>query len=275
MTIDRRRRRLLAAGGTAAVAGLSGCTSVTPFVGKRLEETRTFDFEPESAVAVNADNGDVTVRSGDGDAVELTVVKKASSVFADLSDVSVDATRDGDTVRVETRRENGSWFGGTPSVDVTVELPDEATISEARTENGDVELRGVTGDVTITSENGDVTARNVDGFLTAETVNGDVDVRGVTGVDGARSINGSLDVDIPAIRRDVTVETRNGDVEASLSPNVDARVVLESKVGDASLSGPFDASTRTESYVEGRQGSGDNELRFATTNGDVTVSALD
>lgn len=274
MTIDKRRRRLLAASGTAAIAGLSGCTSATPFVGKRLEETRTFDFDPESDVAVNADNGDVTVRSGGGDAVELTIVKKASSVFADLSDVSVDTTRDGNTVRVETNRENGSWLGGTPSVDVTVELPGEATIAEARTENGDVDVRGVSGDATLVSDNGDVTARNVDGFLTAETKNGDVDVRGVAGVDAARSINGDVEVDVAAVRRDVRIETQNGDVEASLSPDVGAHVVLQSSVGDVSLSGPFDVSTNTESYVEAGREDGDTELRFVTTNGDVTVTAL-
>jgi len=291
MTRDTNRRRFLAAGASAALVGLSGCTGATPFVGKRLEETHELDVGDGDALAIDADNGDVTVRSG---SPRLRTVKKSGSVFADLSAASVDVDREGDTVRVEARTEaDGSWFRGTPAVDVDAGIPDGATVETVRTGNGDADVRGVAGDATVASRNGDAVARNVDGdlavesengdatarditgFVAAETENGDAVARNVGGLDGAASDNGDVEVDVPAIRGDTRIETDNGDVEAAVSPDVDARLVLRTDTGDASIEGPFEVATRTEAYVEAGPEDADAEIRLSSDNGDVSVTALD
>ncbi|WP_167599423.1 DUF4097 family beta strand repeat-containing protein [Halorussus marinus] len=291
MTRTTDRRRFLAAGASAALVGLSGCTGATPFVGKRLEETHEFDVGDGNSLAIDADNGDVTVRSG---SPRLETVKKSGSVFADLSDASVDVGRDGDTVRVEARTDDdGSWFQGTPAVDVTADIPDGVTVDAVRTRNGDADVRGVTGDATVESRNGDAVARNVDGevtvqtdngdaeardisgYVTAQTENGDAVARNVGGLDGASSENGDVDVEIPSVRGDTSVETDNGDVEAAVSPDVDARLVLRTDRGDVSIDGPFDVATRTDEYAEAGPEDADAELRLRSDNGDVSVTALD
>jgi len=291
MTRDTDRRRFLAAGASAALVGLSGCTGATPFVGKRLEETHELDVGDGDALAIDADNGDVTVRTG---APGLETVKKSGSVFADLSAASVDVGRDGDTVRVEARTdEDGSWFRGTPAVDVSAQIPDGATVDTVRTENGDADVRGVTGDAAIASRNGDAVARNVDGevtvesengdaeardvsgFVAAETANGDAVARNVGGLDGAASDNGNVEVDVPAIRGDTRIETDNGNVEAAVSPDVDARLVLRTDRGDASIDGPFEVTARSETRIEAGPADADAEIRFRSENGDVSVTALD
>jgi len=290
MTRDTTRRRFLAAGASAALVGLSGCTGATPFVGKRLEETHEFDAGDGDSLAIDADNGDVTVRSG---SPRLRTVKKSGSVFADLSDATVDVDRDGDTVRVEARTDDdGSWFRGTPAVDVDADVPDGVTVDTVRTENGDADVRDVAGDAAIASRNGDAIARNVDGevavesengdaeardvsgFVTAQTENGDAVARNVGGLVGAASDNGNVEVDVPAIRGDTRIETDNGEVEAAVSPDVDARLVLRTDTGDASIEGPFEVATRTETYVEAGPEDADAEIRLSSDNGDVSVTAL-
>ncbi|WP_135828069.1 DUF4097 domain-containing protein [Halorussus halobius] len=276
MTTDRTRRRFLALGGTAALAGLAGCTGATPFVGKRVENAETYDADAVDAVAVDGQNGDVTVRPADGEQVRVETVTQSGSVFGDLDDVSVDVATDGGELRVETRQTgDGSFFGGVPSVDVTVDLPIDVDLGELRTENGSVDVRGVATDATLVSENGSTTARNVDGFVAAETENGSATVRGVSGVDGVATENGSVEVDVSDVRGETVVESENGSVTAAVSPDLDADVVALTDNGSVEVDLPgLESSVRSDTRVEGQLGDGGPELRFVTENGGVTVSEL-
>jgi DUF4097 and DUF4098 domain-containing protein YvlB len=276
MTVDRTRRRLLALGGSAAIASLSGCTNATPFVGKRLESTDSYDVSSTEALVVDT-NGDVTVRPANGDRMRVRTVKQSGSVFADVSEVTVNVTRDAGTLRIDVQGQgNGSWLEGSTTVDVTVDLPDGVTLDTVRTVNGDVDVRRVAGDATLETVNGDVSVRSLDGFFSAETTNGDVEARDVAGVESVTTTNGEVAIDVPAVRDAAAVETTNGDVAVAVSPDLNARLVATSDFDDVVVSGlSLDDSMRTEHLVEGDLGGGEGRLRIASTNGDVTVSKLD
>jgi DUF4097 and DUF4098 domain-containing protein YvlB len=276
MTDDTSRRRFLALGGSAAIAGLSGCTKATPFVGKRLESTDRYDVGSTERLAVDT-NGDVTVRPTDADRLRVETVKQSGSVFTDVSKVTVDVTRDDGTLRVETRGEgNGSWLEGSTTVDVTVDLPSGVALDTVRTVNGDVDVRRVAGDPTLETVNGQVVVRNLDGFLRAETTNGDVEARGVGGVRTVSTTNGDVAVDVPAVRDVAVIETTNGEIAAAVSPDLNAELTVTTDFGEIAVTGlSLDDSTRTEHLVDGTLGGGEGRLRIASTNGDVSVSKLD
>ncbi|WP_327050872.1 DUF4097 family beta strand repeat-containing protein [Halomicrococcus gelatinilyticus] len=276
MTVDRTRRRLLALGGTAAIASLSGCTNATPFVGKRLESTDSYDVASDDQVTVDT-NGDVTVRPTDRDRVRVKTVKQSSSVFADVSKVTVNVSRDDGTLRIATRGESGgSWLEGSTTVDVTVDLPAGVALDTVRTVNGDVDVRRVAGDATLETVNGDVSVRSLDGFFSAETTNGDVEARDVAGVESVTTTNGEVAVDVPAVRDAAAVETTNGDIAVAVSPDLNAELAATTDFGDVAVRGlSLDDSMRTEHLVEGELGDGEGRLRIASTNGDLSVSKLD
>lgn len=275
MSDDPTRREFLGAGGTALTAALAGCSSATPFVGKREEFDREYDLT-DGSLAVVTDSGGVTVSRTDADAVELRGVKEASSVFADLADATVEATRDGERLRIVADSGDDGILGlAGVSVDLEVGVPDGVAVEEVEGRNGDVTATGVAGDASLESTNGDVEARDVDGFVRLESTNGTVHASDVAGLDDAETTNGDADVEVPAMDGDVTVESTNGNVVAALSPDLDAEVFASTTTGSVSATGLSlaERGAMGDEHV-GTLGDGTHRLVFETTNGDVTLSRL-
>ncbi|WP_436930196.1 DUF4097 family beta strand repeat-containing protein [Halosimplex halobium] len=270
---DRSRRGFLHAGaGLVGAVGLAGCVIAAEPYTETAE--RSFDPGDAEALAVRTDSGDVTLSTGDGDAVTGTVRKESRSGEGALDEVTVEGRVADGRLVVATERSN-------PNANVTVSLdlsvPEGLAVAEARTSNGDVDADGVAGDGTYRSENGDVTVTGVDGFVTVRSTNGDVDASDVDGLDGAATTNGDVRVDVPALRGDATCRSTNGDVTAAVADDLSATVTLATSNGDAATES---VSLRVDSSgdrrIEGRLGDGDPEhaLELRSTNGDVTLTGL-
>lgn len=270
------RRRLLAGAGTAALTALAGCSGATPFVGKRIEEDRTVATEGATALTVDAEVGDVTVRGEDREDVHVHAVKQSSSVGVDLADLDLSVERaDGRLALTSRYAGDSSILGGTPSMDLTLRVPRALTVESLAADVGDVLAEGVTGDLAARSSVGDVTVRDVSGTVTAESSTGDVDVEGAETVGDLRTETGDLDVDVPAIDGDTAVESRVGDVTAAIAPDLDADLVAETRVGDVEVEGlSVQDGSATGSSVTGTLGDGGPTLRVTTETGDVELRPL-
>lgn len=268
---------MLSGGAVAALTALSGCSGLTPFVGQRTEETRTVPVEDATAVDVGVDVGDVTLRGTDRDDVQVRLVKQASSVTVDLSKLQLRVERAGDELRFLSEWTGGdSLFGGAPSLDLDVAIPRSFAVASIETAVGDIEATDATGDVTAQSRVGDVHLHRVDGAVTASSRTGDVTVREPGRLDGADTRTGDVTVDVPAIEGDTLLESRTGDVEAALAPDLDAELTARTDTGDVSVSGVgLTAGARRETLVTGTLGDGGPALTAETTTGDVTVTSLD
>lgn len=295
MERDTTRRRLLSGVAVAAVGSVAGCSSLTPFVGRRVEETETFSLGDTERFEVETTVGDLSVRNGESEEVEVSVVKRASSVRADLTDLELRADRSDGRLRLwsEWTGEDG-LLSGEPAMDLDVSLPRSVAVERVRTDSGNVEVDDVDGDLTATTTNGNVEVGDVDGDLTATTTNGNVDVDGVSGtttaestngnvhvrgVDAVRNVtttNGNVEAEIRVLDGDATVESVNGNVEAWIAPELDAELRAQSSQGTVSVEGlDLGDVTRTDDLVTGILGDGGPLLSIETTNGNVTVSALD
>jgi len=274
VTRSPTRRRLLGGVGAALVAGLAGCTGATPFVGKRLEDDRTVPIEDAAALAVEARIGDVTVRGEERDDVAVHTVKQSSSVGGDLSKLDLAVEREGDRLTLASRYTGeSSLLGGTPSMDLTVRVPRSLRVAEIDASVGDVRVEDVTGDLGVDSSVGDVTIRNVEGAVTAEASTGDVRIEGASAVGDVRADVGDLDLAVSAIDGDTTFRTSTGDVDAALSPELDADLAAETSVGDVTVEGlSLGDGTRTESSVSGTLGDGGPTLRVETSTGDIRLT---
>jgi hypothetical protein len=264
----RTRRRLLAAGATAA-AGLAGCLG---FVGPDVTESGSLTFDvPDGAVAVENRNGDVEVEPHEGDGV-LVEYRKAGRSQAAVDAVTVEgAVEDGDLV---VRSVSGDRFRNA-SVDLTVLVPEGGRVGSVATGNGDTVVSGVTGDVRASTANGEARAVDVDGYVTVQSGNGDAEARGTTGLSGARSANGSVSVEVYALRGATDVTSGNGDVEAGLAPGLDAEVLATVGNGDIDVEVELDGASVAANRIRGRLGDGGPLLTLTTGNGDVRLYELE
>ncbi len=281
MTRTLARRELLTGGAVALLAGLAGCSGMTPFVGKRIEGSRTIDSQGIDSLAIVVDAGDVTLQGGDRRDVAVEYVKQSSSVQADLSKLHFRTTRSDGTLRLRSEW-NGSDnpFASRPQVDVDATVPTALSVARVETKAGDVSITDVSGDVSLQSAAGDVDAKRVSGTVDAETEAGDLRIKDPNTIGDLRTETGDVRADVPAIDGETSVTTETGDVTVHVGSDVDADLVARTETGEVHVDGlSLSDSERTSdvvgSTVRGTLGDGGPRLLLETETGDVTVSALE
>jgi DUF4097 and DUF4098 domain-containing protein YvlB len=267
------RRQFVAGIGATVAAGYAGCLdTVTDSVEESFENS--YDVSGETTLVVDNQNGSVDINDTDEEQVTVAGTKEASSGDA-LDDIKVAVTQD-EQFRVEVSVPSGSFFERR-EVDLTVDIPARVTVDTVQTENGDVTVSGVDGDLQATTSNGDIDVTNVDGIVDCETTNGDIDTGDTTGLAGAVTTNGDIDVELFELDGDVTCESTNGAVTVRVGPDVAGGFELETSLGDASVETV--EHTTTESGVDSLEGQlrdgDDPTLTLTSTNGDVTIRPVE
>ncbi|MFC7095934.1 DUF4097 family beta strand repeat-containing protein [Halobaculum marinum] len=276
MSNNLTRRRVLAGGATALLASIAGCSGATPFVGKRTERTETVALDGAERLAVQTDLGDVTIRTADREDIDVHIVKQASSVTADITDLAFRVERSGDELLFRSEFTGDTeLLGGRPSMSLDVTVPEALPVSSVQSQVGDLDVEDVVGDLDAETNTGDVRVRRVAGAVRATASTGDVVVDRPEALAGATTSTGHVTVDVPAIDDDTRVESETGDVAAAVGRDVDAVLRARTSTGDVSVSGlSLSDSTRTDDLVTGTLGEGGPTLDIETDTGDVSVSAL-
>lgn len=233
-------------------------------------ETGTRTYPEPPALVVENRNGAVAVSGEDRADVALTITTKARSRAA-LDGVRVVVTG-GEDVPLVVETESGSGLDDGVVVDLEIALPTGVPVERVETENGVVEVTDVVGDARLETQNGTVTAERVDGYLDLRTGNGTVTARDVAGIDRVETGNGGIDVELDAIRQDVTASTRAGTVTVRAGPDLDADVVLSTRVGevDAPAIGRSGGGV-LPSELTGTLGDGGHRLRVESQVGAVEL----
>jgi len=161
------------------------------------------------------------------------------------SEVPVDISREDSQIVIET--DGGEDTGA----DYTLGVPAGGSV-EVESEEGDVEVSGLTGNVTVAAEAGDVTVREVGGNINVEAPRGDVRIGDVNTDTGSADLEvgsgdlslddlilGTLEASVEA--GDVTllgrfsgggrVSVQTGDIIARLPPEDTRDLILQTRVG--------------------------------------------
>lgn len=302
MPRDTTRRRVLSGGAAAVAAALAGCSSFTPFVGKRQEDERTVPVDGADALVVANELGDVTVRTADRKDVHVEMVKQSSSVTSDLEALTFGVEREGGRLRLKGEWTKDEPLTNKPSLDLTVAVPRSFPVERldtgagdviledvagyatdggtpgvtVRAHTGDVEFRRVRGDASALVSTGDLAFEAVSGTVTGRANTGDLQVRSPDAVGDLRTHTGDVVADVPALAGDTTIGTSTGDVEAAVATDLGAELLATAGIGDVTVTGlSLSNAARSDDRVSGVVGGDGPHLDLRTDTGDVTVSALD
>lgn len=208
-------RRGFTLGLSGAVTGvLAGCLGGTSLSGdEERERSRTYEASDGMELRVRNENGPVTVRTFDGDGIEVDIVFSGPSTEA-LDAVSVTDERTDDALLLET--EYGS-AAADASASLTVRCPETVNTGSVRTSNASIEVDvpRIDGDAEIVTSNGGIDAalaRGLDAAVTATTTNGSVEVTGID-LDSVEQSDTDLSGSLGDGTHTLSLETENASID--------------------------------------------------------------
>lgn len=262
----------------ALLAGLTSCASnasPAPDSTSRDKGSHTAatlegaDFEwstelgADSRVEVYGIVGTIQVEPASGS--QLKVLGKKTG-RGDLDSVEVRVVEAGDKVvicavypggRCEADGYHGNHEGSVDvEVDMALSLPAGVDLG-AKTVNGSIAARGVTGE------------------LEVDTVNGNIELS-TRGKTHARTVNGSIVADVEGeLAESVGLKTVNGTVRLELPAGVDANVEAATVNGNIKSDFPLDYSGRmVGGHAKGTLGEGGPGVKLNTVNGSIRIREI-
>jgi DUF4097 and DUF4098 domain-containing protein YvlB len=167
-------------------------------------ETRHFTVSATPTVVINNDVGNIHVQTG-GAASDVTIQAfKHAGFGGNVNDllVSYNQSSANNTITVDVNRSNNFSFFNSPSVDFEVTVPSNTGL-ELKTTTGGLDVRGVSGRMSLTTNTGSVDVR--DGALTPDstlsTTTGSITFNGSISQTGSyqfTTTTGSVTVTLPA-----------------------------------------------------------------------------
>jgi DUF4097 and DUF4098 domain-containing protein YvlB len=217
---------------------------------------KTYPLNPNGTVSVHNISGYIRITGWNENRVQVDAVKRGNQ--DDFSQVEIRVTDSPDRLEINTIYPRG--FGrGRNQVEVNYELkvPRSAILNPitstsgnitifdagarvaARTTSGDITLRGISGDASISSTSGNISAERMGGILTVSSTSGDLRISDVAARVSAHATSGNLtaldlhdDISAIATSGDIRIEKVRGRASAQANSG---KVWVREVGGDANL----------------------------------------
>lgn len=236
---------------------------------------KTYRLGAGDTISIRNVSGDVKIIGYDGDVVTVSGVKEGDD--RELVDVEDRSTGN----RVELTVRYPRQCNCDASVNFQVQVPRSVRFGfdQITSASGNLELRGLTGDVKASTASGDVLVSEVTGAINASTASGKMQVNNVRGTVSARSASGDVEVSIAKLEGTEKMEfsSASGDVDVRLPANIDADISMSSASGSVETNFPIDV--KKDDYgpsmsARGTVGNGSRRLRISSASGDVSLKSL-
>ena len=173
--------------------------------------------------------------------------------------------------------ENNQVRVGTDSinrtVDITITVPRRTSLKLSATNDGDIVVDGVEGELDINNTNGEVMLTNVSGSVVAHALNGEVKVimnRVLQKPMAFSSLNGDIDVTFPAdLKASISIRSDNGDVYSDFDVQLQAGASQPIVEDTRGRGGKY--KVKVDKTIRGTIGGGGPEIQFTNYNGDIYI----
>lgn len=270
---------------------------------QKYSHTQAECFAVDGTPTLTIDNfyGDVAVRDGKGNIVEVVASKRAAQE-KHLEQIEVEISQTDSTIEIRTdipfdlmnvSVELGITAPTSTQVDLQSGGGDVSIVGiagrvKAVTSGGDIEIWEAKSPLDVHTAGGNITVFGAKGGLRAESSGGDIEIHDahveatvstgggniqILGASGEIQVNtGAGDIDYQGRPQgDCRFDTGRGHIRLRLPADINARVELETPDGDIDIDWPI-VGYETQQRVRGDIGNGDQgKIRADTGRGDIDV----
>jgi hypothetical protein len=173
---------------------------------------------------------------------------------------------DNNTVTVNTQ----SWKY---AIDLTIQVPVSSSLELGTMNDGKVIVENVNGDIEVGGANGSISLRNIAGSVVAHTVNGDIEVV-FTRVSADKplsfsNMNGDIDITLPAdVKSSVRMKSQQGNIYSDFDISLKS---APAKVEGAEKTEKGQFRISFDKGIYGTINGGGQEITLTTFNGDIFI----
>jgi hypothetical protein len=239
------------------------------------EWSHSYPVTAKPEVTVNANDGDVEVSVGSGQQVDVRVITRGWKI---KDDVQITGNQSGNHVEIKLRKTSNVCFGVCfQSIRVEVRVPRESDLN-IHTDDGNVRVENVTGNLQFETGDGDVRLREVEGSLHADTHDGNVEVNGRFNVLSLHTGDGNIDAEVGAATAPQSgwlLRSGDGNIRLRLPDNLGADLDAHSGDGEVNVGFPVPASgVGKENSFHGKINGGGVSIELRTGDGDIRVEKM-
>ena len=246
------------------------CSAVAAFAD---DWNKSYQVQGRPQLAVDADDGNVTVSPSTGNEVRLSVHSEGFRIAPD--EIEIASRQVGNRVELTLRKHNtGLRIHFHSSLEIRVSLP-AASDLDVHTRDGNLEIDGIQGTENLRTGDGNASLRGVSGSLQLETGDGNLDVDGRFDALTLHTGDGNID----AVARSGSVmkagwvlRTGDGNVHLRLPDNFAAD--LDAHTGDGHVRSDFPVTTTTSGEhndLRGKINGGGQTLEIRSGDGTIQI----
>jgi len=239
------------------------------------EWSHSYPVTAKPEVTVNANDGDVEVSVGSSQQVDVRVITRGWKI---KDDVQITGNQSGNHVEIKLHKTSNVCFGVCfQSIRVEVRVPRESDLN-IHTDDGNVRVENVTGNLQFETGDGDVRLRDVEGSLHADTHDGNVEVNGRFNVLSLHTGDGNIDAEVGAASAPQSgwlLRSGDGNIRLKLPDNLGADLDAHSGDGAVHVGFPIGTSRNgNENSVRGKINGGGISIELRTGDGDIKVEKM-
>lgn len=245
---------------------------------EKTEEFReTYEVPRGMKMQVHNANGEIKISRWAEDYVEVYAKKKTNHGEAELAKVKIEVTID-DRMKIRTKYLEKN---ARVSVKYDIRVPEGVIVEEAKTSNGEIEIRGTEGDVRLMTSNGEIYVYDVRGTVSAQTSNGEIEIKRANAVMEANTSNGEILVEIYDVPEGGTdISSSNGSIDVYIGDDLNADLRAATSIGkvqirDVELRSRFTAISQASTVLTGEIGDGGRPINVNTSNGEIELHRLE
>jgi len=239
------------------------------------EWSHSYPVTAKPEVTVKANDGDVEVSVGSSQQVDVRVITRGWKI---KDDVQITGNQSGNHVEIKLHKTSNVCFGVCfQSIRVEVRIPRESDLN-IHTDDGNVRVENVTGNLQFETGDGDVRLRDVEGSLHADTHDGNVEVNGRFNVLSLHTGDGNIDAEVGAATAPQSgwlLRSGDGNIRLKLPDSLGADLDAHTGDGEVNVGFPVTASgVGKENSFRGKINGGGVSIELRTGDGDIKVEKM-